>query len=384
MLGNADKAAPGSYSQRLRRRRRDSRAGGRHLRGARDGASPDRRPDRPRPRLCRGAERLRPPLHLLRHPLRPREFPLRRSGRGGRAGAPAGGARLSRGRGPPASTSPPGARTCRGRRRWGQLVGRILRLVPDLPRLRLSSIDAAEIDADLMRLLAEEPRLMPHLHLSLQAGDDMILKRMKRRHSRADALRLIEQVRAVRPDVAFGADLIAGFPTETEAMFEKHPVAGRGGWAVLPARLPLQPAPGHARRPHAAGGPRHGQGPRPAPARGGRPRPAPPSRPARSAARCRASWSARASPAPRISRRWCSKGRRSPAWSSHWRSRIMTAAERTAPWSDRSHIPVIPAKAGTQAFSRHFSIAAARTSALRNPIKNTWVPAFAGMTGVWG
>jgi threonylcarbamoyladenosine tRNA methylthiotransferase MtaB len=102
----------------------------------------------------------------------------------------------------------------------GQLVARILKLAPDLPRLRLSSIDAAEIDPDLMRCLAEEPRLMPYLHLSLQAGDDMILKRMKRRHNRADALALIAQVRAVRPDTAFGADLIAGFPTETEAMFE--------------------------------------------------------------------------------------------------------------------------------------------------------------------
>lgn len=101
----------------------------------------------------------------------------------------------------------------------GQLAGRILRLVPDLPRLRLSSIDAAEIDPDLMALLADEPRLMPHLHLSLQAGDDMILKRMKRRHTRADALKLVADVRAVRPDVAFGADLIAGFPTETEDMF---------------------------------------------------------------------------------------------------------------------------------------------------------------------
>jgi threonylcarbamoyladenosine tRNA methylthiotransferase MtaB len=102
----------------------------------------------------------------------------------------------------------------------GQLVARILKLVPNLPRLRLSSIDAAEIDDDLMRCLAQEPRLMPHLHLSLQAGDDMILKRMKRRHSCADALRLIESVRVHRPDTAFGADLIAGFPTETEAMFE--------------------------------------------------------------------------------------------------------------------------------------------------------------------
>ena len=102
----------------------------------------------------------------------------------------------------------------------GQLVARILKLVPELARLRLSSIDAAEIDPDLMRCLATEPRLMPYLHLSLQAGDDMILKRMKRRHSRADALKLICDVRAVRPDTAFGADFIAGFPTETEAMFE--------------------------------------------------------------------------------------------------------------------------------------------------------------------
>ncbi|WP_240454482.1 tRNA (N(6)-L-threonylcarbamoyladenosine(37)-C(2))-methylthiotransferase MtaB [Caulobacter sp. 17J65-9] len=102
----------------------------------------------------------------------------------------------------------------------GQLVARILKLVPELPRLRLSSIDAAEIDADLMRCLAEEERLAPYLHLSLQHGDDLILKRMKRRHLRADAIRLCEQVRAVRPDVAFGADLIAGFPTESDAAFD--------------------------------------------------------------------------------------------------------------------------------------------------------------------
>jgi threonylcarbamoyladenosine tRNA methylthiotransferase MtaB len=102
----------------------------------------------------------------------------------------------------------------------GRLVARILKLVPELPRLRLSSIDAAEIDADLLRCLGREERLMPHLHLSLQAGDDMILKRMKRRHSRAQAAALVQAVRAVRPDTAFGADLIAGFPTETDAMFE--------------------------------------------------------------------------------------------------------------------------------------------------------------------
>ena len=107
-----------------------------------------------------------------------------------------------------------------GQPNLGQLVARILKLVPELPRLRLSSIDAAEIDADLLRCLKDEPRLMPYLHLSLQAGDDMILKRMKRRHSRADALKLVAEVRAVRPDTAFGADFIAGFPTETEAMFE--------------------------------------------------------------------------------------------------------------------------------------------------------------------
>jgi threonylcarbamoyladenosine tRNA methylthiotransferase MtaB len=101
----------------------------------------------------------------------------------------------------------------------GQLVARIFKLVPELPRLRLSSIDAAEIDPDLLRCFAEEPRLAPYLHLSLQHGDDLILKRMKRRHSRAQALALVDSVRRERPDVAFGADLIAGFPTETEAAF---------------------------------------------------------------------------------------------------------------------------------------------------------------------
>lgn len=126
----------------------------------------------------------------------------------------------------------------------GQLAGRILRLVPDLPRLRLSSIDAAEIDPDLMALLADEPRLMPHLHLSLQAGDDMILKRMKRRHGRADALKLVADVRAVRPDVAFGADLIAGFPTETEAMFRNTlDLVDEAGLAFLHV-FPYSPRPG--------------------------------------------------------------------------------------------------------------------------------------------
>ena len=114
----------------------------------------------------------------------------------------------------------------------GRLVRRILGEVPELPRLRLSSIDAAEIDAELMACLEDEPRLCPHLHLSLQSGDDLILKRMKRRHSSADALRLIESVRAVRPETAFGADFIAGFPTETDAAFENTVafVATAGSW----------------------------------------------------------------------------------------------------------------------------------------------------------
>jgi threonylcarbamoyladenosine tRNA methylthiotransferase MtaB len=102
----------------------------------------------------------------------------------------------------------------------GDLANLILERVPDLARLRLSSIDAAEIDAALLGVLAREPRLMPHLHLSLQSGDDLILKRMKRRHSRADALALIRNVRAARPNVAIGADLIAGFPTESDAAFD--------------------------------------------------------------------------------------------------------------------------------------------------------------------
>ena len=102
----------------------------------------------------------------------------------------------------------------------GDLVMRILRLVPDLPRLRISSIDSIEVDENLMQAIATEPRLMPHLHLSLQHGDDMILKRMKRRHLRDDAIRFAEDARKLRPDMTFGADIIAGFPTETDAMFE--------------------------------------------------------------------------------------------------------------------------------------------------------------------
>ncbi len=102
----------------------------------------------------------------------------------------------------------------------GQAVRRLLALVPELPRVRLSSIDPVEIDMELERLIAQEPRLMPHLHLSIQAGDDLILKRMKRRHSRKDVIGLCDRLRRARPGLVFGADLIAGFPTESEAMFE--------------------------------------------------------------------------------------------------------------------------------------------------------------------
>ena len=101
----------------------------------------------------------------------------------------------------------------------GKLVTKLLKLVPELTRLRLSSIDSVEVDDALLKAIAEEERLMPHLHLSLQAGDDLTLKRMKRRHFRADAVSFCEQVRRLRPDMVFGADLIAGFPTESDAMF---------------------------------------------------------------------------------------------------------------------------------------------------------------------
>ena len=104
--------------------------------------------------------------------------------------------------------------------RLGDLVRRILTLVPDLARLRISSIDSIEADPALIEAIATQPRLMPHLHLSLQAGDNMILKRMKRRHSRDDAIRFCQDMRAARPDLVYGADIIAGFPTETDAMFD--------------------------------------------------------------------------------------------------------------------------------------------------------------------
>ncbi|USI73081.1 tRNA (N(6)-L-threonylcarbamoyladenosine(37)-C(2))-methylthiotransferase MtaB [Sphingomonas morindae] len=126
----------------------------------------------------------------------------------------------------------------------GQLVERVLRLVPDLPRLRLSSLDSVEIDDRLFALLTGEPRLQPHLHLSLQAGDDMVLKRMKRRHSRADAIAMVARLKAARPEIAIGADLIAGFPTETEAQFANSVALLDEADIVFGHIFPYSPRPG--------------------------------------------------------------------------------------------------------------------------------------------
>ena len=128
--------------------------------------------------------------------------------------------------------------------RLGTLVKAILRAVPELPRLRLSSIDSVEADDDLLDALATEERLMPHLHLSLQAGDDMVLKRMKRRHLRGDAIAFCEEARRLRPDIVFGADLIAGFPTETEEMFQRSlDIVAECGLTHLHV-FPFSPRPG--------------------------------------------------------------------------------------------------------------------------------------------
>ncbi|WP_420023076.1 tRNA (N(6)-L-threonylcarbamoyladenosine(37)-C(2))-methylthiotransferase MtaB [Cereibacter azotoformans] len=139
--------------------------------------------------------------------------------------------------------------------RLGDLVMRILRLVPDLARLRISSIDSIEADEALMGAIATEPRLMPHLHLSLQHGDDLILKRMKRRHLRDDAIRFCEEARRLRPDIVFGADIIAGFPTESEQAFENSlKLVGECGLTFLHV-FPFSPRTGTpaARMPQLAG-----------------------------------------------------------------------------------------------------------------------------------
>ena len=108
-----------------------------------------------------------------------------------------------------------------GKPSLGQMIRRLLALAPDLKRLRLSSLDPAVIDGELIDLIGCEPRLMPHLHLSIQAGSDLILKRMKRRHDKHDVIKLCAQIRKIRPNIVFGADLIAGFPTETEPLFKE-------------------------------------------------------------------------------------------------------------------------------------------------------------------
>ena len=131
-----------------------------------------------------------------------------------------------------------------GAPRLGALVKRILRDVSELDRLRLSSIDSVEADADLLDAFANEPRLMPHVHLSLQSGDDLILKRMKRRHTCADAISFCERVRRLRPDVVFGADIIAGFPTETEAMFARSLDLVDGCGLTQLHVFPFSPRPG--------------------------------------------------------------------------------------------------------------------------------------------
>jgi threonylcarbamoyladenosine tRNA methylthiotransferase MtaB len=142
-----------------------------------------------------------------------------------------------------------------GTPKLGMLTKQILRHVPELKRLRISSIDSIEADSDLLDAIADDARLMPHLHLSLQSGDDMILKRMKRRHSRQDAIAFCDQVRRLRPDIAFGADIIAGFPTETEEMFSRSlDLVEECGLTFLHV-FPYSPRPGTpaARMPQVAG-----------------------------------------------------------------------------------------------------------------------------------
>jgi threonylcarbamoyladenosine tRNA methylthiotransferase MtaB len=143
-----------------------------------------------------------------------------------------------------------------GTPRLGALVKQILRYVPELKRLRISSIDSIEVDRDLLDVIADDERLMPHLHLSLQSGDDLILKRMKRRHSRSDAVEFCAQVRRLRPDVAYGADIIAGFPTETEDMFARSQELVEECDLTFLHVFPYSPRPGTpaARMPQVRGG----------------------------------------------------------------------------------------------------------------------------------
>jgi threonylcarbamoyladenosine tRNA methylthiotransferase MtaB len=142
-----------------------------------------------------------------------------------------------------------------GTPKLGQLTKQILRHVPGLKRLRISSIDSIEVDRDLLDVIAEDERLMPHLHLSLQSGDDLILKRMKRRHSRRDSIEFCAQVRRLRPDIALGADIITGFPTESEEMFARsQDLVGECGLSFLHV-FPYSKRPGTpaSRMPQVAG-----------------------------------------------------------------------------------------------------------------------------------
>jgi threonylcarbamoyladenosine tRNA methylthiotransferase MtaB len=142
-----------------------------------------------------------------------------------------------------------------GAPKLGLLTKQILRHVPELKRLRISSIDQVEVDRDLLDVIADDERLMPHLHLSLQSGDDLILKRMKRRHSRDDAVQFCAQVRRLRPDIAFGADIIAGFPTETEEMFARSSDLVEACGLTFLHVFPYSPRPGTpaARMPQVSG-----------------------------------------------------------------------------------------------------------------------------------
>src|SRR5258707_8782549 len=143
-----------------------------------------------------------------------------------------------------------------GAPKLGTLTRQILRHVPELRRLRISSIDQVEVDRDLLDVIADDERLMPHLHLSLQSGDDLILKRMKRRHRRADAVEFCAQVRRLRPDIALGADIIAGFPTETEQMFKRSQELVEECDLAFLHVFPYSPRPGTpaARMPQVSGG----------------------------------------------------------------------------------------------------------------------------------
>jgi threonylcarbamoyladenosine tRNA methylthiotransferase MtaB len=143
-----------------------------------------------------------------------------------------------------------------GAPKLGMLIKQILRHVPEMKRLRISSIDQVEVDRDLLDVIADDERLMPHLHLSLQSGDDLILKRMKRRHCRDDAVRFCAQVRRLRPDIALGADIIAGFPTETEEMFKRSQELMEACDLIFLHVFPYSPRPGTpaARMPQVPGG----------------------------------------------------------------------------------------------------------------------------------